>query len=185
MNRLPAVLHRLSTGLIGLVLVVIGAVAVLWNIGVSPVVDALDRVDNDAVGRFADSGWWTLVLVGIVVLTLVWALPLIVSAVRPGAVDDLDLAGSDETGTMNIAPKLIASAVADELSGDPMFTAVSARALDDRARSIIRLEVTANSVHTYPEVAERVGAVTDQIREAVAGADVHVQAFVHLEKIKR
>ena len=185
MNRLPAVLHRLSIGLIGLLLVAVGVVAVLWNVGVSPVVDTVDRIDNDAVGRFVDSGWWTLVLVGIVVLALVWALPLIVSAVRPGAVDDLDLAGSDETGAMTIAPKLIASAVADELSGDPMFTSVSARALDDRARSIIRLEVTASSVRTYPEVAERVGAVTDQIREAVAGANVHVQAFVHLEKLTR
>ncbi|MCF8589030.1 hypothetical protein [Gordonia liuliyuniae] len=184
MNRLPAAVHRSTTALLGLVLLVVGAAAIAWNLGVQPVVDWVERIDNDAVGSFADSGWWTLVLAGIVLLTLVWAVPLIVSAVRPGTVDDLELDGSDETGAMSIAPKLIAAAVADELDGEPMFTSVSARALDDRSRRIIRLEATASPERTYPEIAAKVGVVTDQIRDAVDGTDVHVQAFVHLEPRK-
>lgn len=182
MNRIPAAAHRLTTGLLGLILLVVGVAAIAWNLDVQPIVDWIDRIDNAAIGRFADSGWWTLVLAGIVLLTLVWAVPLIASAIRPGRVDDLELDGSDETGAMSVAPKLIAAAVADELAGDPMFTSVSARALNDRARSIIRVEVTASPERTYPEVAEKVGVVTDQIRDAVDGSDVHVQAFVHLER---
>ncbi|WOC12286.1 Asp23/Gls24 family envelope stress response protein [Gordonia sp. MP11Mi] len=185
MNRLPAAAHRVTIGLIGLLLLVVGVAAITWNLDVQPVVDWLKRIDTSAVGRFADSGWWTLILVAIVLLTLMWGVPLIISAVRPVSTDDIELDGSDETGAMSIAPKLIASAVADELSGDPMFTSVSARAVNDRARSIIRVEVTASPDRTYPEIAQKVAVATDQIRDAVDGSDVHVQAFVHLERRKR
>ncbi|MCF8571971.1 alkaline shock response membrane anchor protein AmaP [Gordonia sp. HY002] len=185
MNRLPAAVHRSTTAVIGLVLLVIGLAALAWNLDVQPFVDWMNNIDTDAVGRFADSGWWTLVLAGIVLITLLWAIPLIVSSLRPGKIDDVELDGSGETGTMTVAPKLIAAAAADELSGDTTFTSVSARALNDRARSIIRLEVTARPDHPYPEIADKVGVVTDQIREAIGDSDVHVQAFVHLEPRKR
>lgn len=185
MNRLPAAVHRFTTALIGLVLLVVGLAALAWNLEVQPFVDWMNNIDTGAVGRFADSGWWTLVLAGIVLITLLWAIPLIVSSLRPGKIDDVELDGSGETGTMTVAPKLIAAAAADELSGDTTFTSVSARALNDRARSIIRLEVTARPDHPYPEIADKVGVVTDQIREAIGGSDVHVQAFVHLEPRKR
>lgn len=185
MNRLPATAHRLTTGLIGLLLVVVGAAAICSKFDVAPVAGWINRIDTDRIGRFTDGGWWTAVLAGIVVVTLLWAIPLIVSTVRPSATDDVELAGSDETGSMSVAPKLIASAVADELTGDPMFTSVSARALNDRARSIIRVEVTAKPERTYPEIAEKVSVAADQIRDALAGSDVYVQAFIHLERRKR
>ncbi|GEE00676.1 hypothetical protein nbrc107696_11220 [Gordonia spumicola] len=182
MNRAPASLHRLSTALIALVLLALGGAALASRLGVRPISEWVDRFDASSIGRFADSGWWAAALGGVVVLSLIWGLSLIGSTLRPRAVDDLELDGSDQSGELVIAPKLIATAVADELSGDTMFQKVSARALDDRSRKIIRLEVTARPDRSYAEIVDRVGRATDQIREAVAGADVHVQAFIHLEK---
>ncbi|MEJ9078134.1 hypothetical protein WKY82_06895 [Gordonia malaquae] len=182
MNRAPASLHRLSTALIGLALIAVGGAALAHRFGLRPVSDWVDRFDPSSIDRLSSGGWWTAVLAGVVVISLIWGLVLIGSTIRPRAVDDLELDGSDPSGELVIAPKLIASAVADDLAGDTMFQKVSARALDDRSRKIIRVEVTARPDRSYADIAERVGRATSQIADALVGSDVHVQAFIHLER---
>ena len=58
---------------------------------------------------------------------------------------------------------------------------MSVQALDDRSRKMIRISVTARPTHSYPEIAAVVGEAVDRVRVAVDGADLHVQALVHLE----
>ncbi|GAC66460.1 hypothetical protein [Gordonia soli] len=182
MNRLPAALHRISVGLIGLLLLVVGIGAILWRAGVEPVVGWIDRFDADAPRRIVETDWWAAVLVGVVLIATLWGWRLIVSRIRPGRVADLVLDGSDGDGAMTIAPKLIAAAVADDLRKNTIFDRVAATATDDRGRKIIRLTVTAPPTHSYPEIAAMVGDAVEDIRTAVDGSDVHVQALVHLEK---
>ncbi|WP_132992647.1 hypothetical protein [Gordonia zhaorongruii] len=184
MNRLPAIFHRLSVGLVALLLIVVGGGTVAWRTGLDPIADWIERIDAGAIGRFAHENWWTFVVIGVAVLALVWGLSLIRSVIRPGSVTDLELDGSDETGTMIVAPKQIANAVADELSAHPIFDKVSAKAVNDRSRDMIRLEVTARPTRSIAEMSVPVGDATDAIRDAVAGTDMHVQALVHLEKPK-
>ncbi|WP_238419880.1 hypothetical protein [Gordonia sp. 'Campus'] len=182
MNRLPATAHRLSVGLVALALIAIGGAAIAWRVGVEPVAGWVDRLDERAVLDAAQASWWTWVLVGVAVLAVGWGLLLLATNIRPRAVDDALLDGSDQTGTLTVAPKLIANAAAQELAGNPMFQKVTAKAIDDRARSLIRLEVSAKPNRGFDEVAAPVAETVAAIRTALGQSGVDVQAFVHLDR---
>ncbi|MEP9417273.1 hypothetical protein ABLE92_23435 [Gordonia sp. VNQ95] len=181
MNRGPVIVHRLTVGLFGLLFLVAGGAALIWHTGWEPITGWVDRLNPAWATNLTAASWWWAVLLGIVVVSLGWGLWLLAVASRPGKVDDLVLAGSGADGIMTVPPKLIASAVADELSAHTMFDAASVKAVDDRGRSLIRIEVTAPSRYSYEEVAAALDPAVEQIRRAVDGADIHVQALVHLQ----
>ncbi|OUC76255.1 hypothetical protein [Gordonia lacunae] len=182
MNRLPATAHRLSIGLVALLLIAVGAAAVAWRVDAEPVAGWVDRLDERAALDAAQASWWIWVLVGVTVLALGWGLLLLATNIRPRAVDDALLDGSDQTGTLTVAPKLMANAAAEELAGNPMFQKVTAKAIDDRSRSIIRLEVSAAPNRSFDEVTAPVADTVTAIRTALGDSGVHVQAFVHLDR---
>jgi hypothetical protein len=181
MNRGPVIVHRLTVGLFGLLFLAVGGAALAWQAGLEPVKGWVDRLDPTWATTVTTASWWWAVLLGIVVVSLLWGLWLLSAASRPGKVDDLVLTGSGADGIMTVPPKLIASAVSDELSAHTMFDAASVKAVDDRGRSLIRIEVTAPPRYSFDEVAATLDPAIEHIRAAVDGADIHVQALVHLQ----
>ncbi len=182
MNRLPATAHRLSVGLVALLLIAVGAAAVAWRIDAQPVAGWVDRVDERAALEAAQASWWVWVLAGVTVMAIGWGLLLLATNVRPRAVGDALLDGSDQTGALTVAPKLIANAAATELAGNPLFQKVTAKAIDDRSRSIIRLEVSATPNRSFDEVTAPVAETVAAIRTALGESGVHVQALIHLDR---
>lgn len=180
MNRVPAAWNRVSVGLIGLALICLGLAGIFAQTDVEPVSGWIDRIDPDKVSRGADAGWWTWVLVGVVVLAVIWAVRLLATMVRPQAASDLVLDGSAEGGRMTIAPGLIATAVADELSGSTLLDDVSVKAIDDRGTTILRISVTAPAQRSYDQIDELLADAVEQVRSAVDGSGLHVQAMVEL-----
>lgn len=181
MNRLTALGYRLSVGLIGLLLAAIGAIAITYQAEVEPIRSAVDGWDAGAPARFAESAWWPPVLAALILLGLLWGGWLVARAIRPGRIDDLTLAGSDESGTLTLAPRLVAAAVADDLRGRTMFDDVSVTATDDRGVKLIRIRVTAPPHFSHEQVAAALAPELEQIREALDGSDIHLQALVCLE----
>lgn len=182
MNRSTSTWHRLSVGVIAVILVALGVATILWKANQAQVVGWVDRIDTDAVASFIDGDLWIWVLVGVAVVALIWGLSLIGSAIRPNSVGDVELAGSDASGTLLIAPKLLADAAKEELTANPLFTSVSAKATDDRSRQIIRLVVSTQAKHSYDEVLAPVETAVDELRAALGDTPVHIQAFVQMDK---
>lgn len=180
MNRLPAAWNRISVGLIGVILLVAGLALIASQVNVGAPSRWVDRIDPDKVSHVADASWWTLVLVGVVVIALLWGLRLLRTLVRPQSVDILVLEGSHEGGSMTIAPGVIASAVATELSVNPLFDDVSVKAIDDRGAKILRICVVAPPTRSYEEITEALIASVEEIRAAVDSSGLHVQAMIEL-----
>ncbi|MAU84076.1 alkaline shock response membrane anchor protein AmaP [Gordonia sp. Z-3] len=181
MNRRPAVWHRLTVAVIGALLVAVGAGALLWRAEVGPVRDWIDRIDAGWAARTAETAWWPAILGAVAIVAALWGLRLLTATVRPGKVDDLVLDGSNRSGVLTVPPKLVATAVGAQLAANPLLDGAKATATDDRGRKIIRLTVTAQPTRSYDELAGVVGDAVDEIRDALEGAQVHVQAFIHLE----
>ncbi|GAA3947670.1 hypothetical protein [Gordonia caeni] len=180
MNRLPAAWNRVSVGLIGLLLICLGLAGIFAQTGVEPVAGWIARIDPDKISRGADAGWWTWVLVGVALLAVIWAVRLLATMVRPQAAADLVLDGSAEGGRMTIAPGLIATAVADELSGSTLLDDVAVKAIDDRGSTILRISVTAPAHRSYDEIEGLLADTVEQVRTAFDGSGLHVQAMVEL-----
>lgn len=181
MNRGPVALHRFTVGLIGLICLVVGLGAIAHQAGVTPVTEWEDRLDASWATTAIDASWWWAVLLGLVVVGLVWGGLLIATVWRPGKADELTMSSS-APGQITVPPKLIAGAVAESLSANPMFGEVAAKAVDDRGRRLIRIEVTVSPGHSYDEVAAALAPEVRNVRQAVEGADIGVQALVHLEQ---
>ncbi|MGV9857223.1 hypothetical protein ACWDTD_01075 [Gordonia sp. NPDC003425] len=183
MNRGPATLHRITAGIFGIAVLLVGVGAVLWQLHVPVVREWADHLDAGWASRLARTDWWIVVLFGVAIVGLVWSWSLLATAIRPNKVDELELSGSNADGRLTVAPKLIAAAVADDLAGNTMFDEVTAKALDDRGRKIIRITVTAPPTYSYDEIAAVLGPEVQRVRTAVDGSDVHVQALVHLHTV--
>lgn len=181
MNHGPAAGHRFTVGLIGALLVAAGAAAIGWRLEVDSIRQLVNRIDFDAPQRAADGRWWPAVLAAVAIIALLWGTSLVVTALRTGKIDDIQLTGSDSGGSLTIPPKLLASSVADDLRGHRMFDRVKAVATDDRGRKLVRITVTAQPHHTYDEIAAVVEDSVELIRTAVDGADLRVQALLHME----
>ena len=65
MNRLPAAWNRISVGIVGLLLVLLGLALLFSQVSVQPVSTWVGNVDSGRIHHAADSEWWTWVLVGI------------------------------------------------------------------------------------------------------------------------
>ncbi|MFT4088339.1 MAG: hypothetical protein QM658_14535 [Gordonia sp. (in: high G+C Gram-positive bacteria)] len=185
MNSGRVAWHRITVGLIGVILVVVGVAGVFSQVHVQPFSGWIAKVDTGKVDHAADAGWWTWILVAVVLVALVWGVRLLAVLVRPHAVDELVLDGSDSTGRMTIAPGLIADAVQSDLAARPEFDSVSAKALDDRGASIIRIVVTASPDRDYDELSAVLAESVADVRAAVDGSDVHVQAMINLAAPKK
>lgn len=184
MNRLPAAWNRISVGIVGLLLVLLGLALLFSQVSVQPVSTWVGNVDSGRIHHAADSEWWTWVLVGIVVLAALWGFRLLATLVRPQAVQRLLLDGSGSDGRMMIAPGVIASAVAAQLGEDRRFDEVSVKAIDDRGVKILRIVVTAAPTRSYDELQAALGSVVDQIDAATPESELHVQTLIQLERTK-
>ena len=76
MNRLPATAHRLSIGLVALLLIAVGAAAVASQVDAQPVAGWVDRLDERAALDAAQASWWVWVLAGVTVIAIGWGLLL-------------------------------------------------------------------------------------------------------------
>ncbi|PVY30089.1 hypothetical protein C7458_105336 [Williamsia muralis] len=181
MNHGPAVGHRFTVGLIGILLVAAGVAAIGWRLEIDSIRQLVSRIDLDAPQRAADGRWWPAMLAVFAIIALLWGASLVLTAVRTGKIDDIRLTGSDSGGSLTIPPKLLASSVADDLRGQRMLDRVKAVATDDRGRKLIRITVTAQPHCSYDEIAAVVEDSVESIRVAVDGADLRVQALLHME----
>ncbi|MGW0037383.1 hypothetical protein [Gordonia sp. NPDC003376] len=181
MNRGPVALHRFTTAVIGLLCLVVGLGAIAHETGIAPVTDWEDRLDASWATTAIDASWWWAVLLGLVVVGLVWGTLLIATVWRPGKADAVTIP-SPTPGQITLPPKLIAASITESLSAKPMFGEASATAVDDRGRRLIRIEVTATPGHSYDEVAAALAPALRNVRRAVEGTDIGIQALVHLEQ---
>lgn len=181
MNKGPAALYRATVFLVGLVCLTIGIGALAQHIGVAPIDRWVNRLDPTAIERFVATPWWLAVLGAVLVIGLWWGVRLMSGIVAPTKPVDLRLSGSGSSGTLTMSPGLLADAAADELTANTILKSVSAKAVDDRGTSIIRIVVTAPPHRSYQEVTEALAPTVKHLRTALDGSGTHVQALVHLE----
>ncbi|MFZ2510024.1 MAG: hypothetical protein WAW85_02890 [Gordonia sp. (in: high G+C Gram-positive bacteria)] len=184
MNAIPAAWNRISVGVVGLLLVLVGLALLFSQIQVGPVSDWVGNIDSGKVDDAVDSDWWTWVLVGVVVVAALWGFRLLATLIRPQAAPRLLLDGSGPDGRLVIAPGVIASAVAAQLGEHRCFDEVSVKAIDDRGVKLLRIVVTADPNRSYEDLTAVLGDVIDQILAAIPDSGLHVQTLIHLERTK-
>lgn len=183
MNRGPALLHRVSLGLVGIASLVVAAAMILSRYSVQPVSGWVDRIDTVAVADAVGAGWFSAVIVAVALVALCWGWRLIRTTISPQRPDKLALAGSDAEGTLTVPLKQIAAAVEAGLTSQIMLRDLRVQAIDDRGSKIIRIIVQARPERSYDEIVAVLAPSINDLRDALEDSDVHVQALIHLDPV--
>ncbi|ALG86038.1 hypothetical protein [Gordonia phthalatica] len=185
MNRGAAALHRLSVGLLGVLLVAFAIAVVLTRFSVRPVSDWVSRIDTAAVADATGTGWFAAVVAAVALVALFWGWRLIRTTIAPQHPDVVTLAHSGPEGMLTVPPKVVAQAVESSLREQTVLRQAHVRAIDDRGSTIIRITVEARPERSYDEIISILARPIEDLRTAFAGSGVHVQAMVHFERVER
>ena len=145
MSRSSTALDRTATIVVGLLLVAVGAGAIIWHSGW---VNGLPEIITaPGLALSARSWWWpwavTLVGVALVLLGLRW----LASHAMATRVHTVALTGSGENGSLTTDLGSIAQAAARRLAMDPSVDSAKATAIVDLGRRTLDLTATAASIN--------------------------------------
>ncbi|EGD54944.1 hypothetical protein [Gordonia neofelifaecis] len=184
MNRSASVLHRLSIGVVGVVLVAVAVAVILYQVSVEPVAGWISRIDTRQLTETVGKGWFGAVLALVAVLAAYWGWRLIRTTIAPHRPEQFLLDASETEGALTISLKQVAQAIEEHLATQTGLRRVRAQALDDRGQNIIRITVDARPDRSYDEIVGALAPTVEDLRTAFAGSDIHVQAFVHLDALE-
>jgi hypothetical protein len=145
MKRSVLAVDRVAVLLLGLVLVVVGAAAVGWQLGFLTEVwpDVPDTVQVDAGAVTTASGYPVLAGTIGVALVAVGAWWLLAHVPRR-SVGPLRLAAGDQPGRLEVDPGPAVATAADVLSDDPVIQSARGAVIADRGERVVRLRATVN-----------------------------------------
>ena len=157
MSRSSTTLDRAGTLVVGLLLITLGAGAIIWNTTWLPHIP--DTITAPGLALSARSWWWPWAVpiagIALVLLGLRW----LASHALARRAHTLTLTGSGQNGTLTADLAAIATAAAHRLQLNPSVHSAKATAIVDRGRRTLNLTATAASVHDVPATA----AAADQV----------------------
>lgn len=176
MSRLAIGVDRLVALLVGLVLIVVGVGAIVWQLGTFS--QAPKTLTAPGLVTATSQSWWAWAVgIGGAVLVLL-ALRWLVAHVPGRKVRTAKLAGSDATGNLTVDLSALAAAAADALADGPGVRSTTGTAVTDRGRRTLELTATIESTADLAAVtaaADRVGANLDQaLGEPAIACRVHL-----------
>ena len=158
---------RFAVGLVGLVLLALGLLAIDWSTGT--VFSLPDDLDASGVTDVVTSGWWPWVgaLAGIVLglLGLWWML-----SHTPGRGPSASrFSGSDQSGTLEVDLRSVAHRVADRLQDSGPFTAARGTTTVVKRRPLIEVRARVETFADPDAVRATVRRAVQEVEESLDG----------------
>ena len=179
MTRPAILVDRVVVLLVGALLLVVGAAALLWHTGLIPQFPVV--LTAPALRTVTDDWWWPWAVAGVGIVCVVVALRWLL-AHRPSLkADPIRLPQSDVAGTLSIDPAAVATAAAAALARDPAVDGAKGKAVTDRGTRIIELAVTAAHPNMLGAVVEAIDATCAHLAAATSEATVATRATIHVK----
>ena len=141
MTRWTIALDRIVAFLVGVILIVVGAGALLWHTGLIP--GFPEVLTAPALTEAPSTWWWHWAVAAAGVACTAVALRWLAAHRPAGKATPLQLHDSDTPGTVSIDPSAIAAAAADVLRQHPAVRNATGKAVTDRGARTIDVNVTA------------------------------------------
>lgn len=189
MNRAVIGLDRFLGVVVGIVLIVLGALGIFWYAGV--LLDRFPRIGSAA--RSTASGmrtgvgqsWWPWVagIVGLVlgILGLIWLLrhPTL------RGVREVRLPGSGKTGRLTVSTGPVLDAACAQLQATRGVRSASSRLTDERGDYIAELDLTVDPGADLTVVADDINRAVAELATALDNPDVTYRASVSVARTQK
>lgn len=180
MSRSAAFFDRFLALLIGVVLIVVGAAALIWNTTLLP--DKPDMLTAPGLVSATDSTWWPWVIgIGGVVL-IILALRWLLAHSPASKVKDLQLTGSGREGALIADIGSVADGAARALESSPGVHSAKSKAILDRGVRTVDLTVTLDTAADLRRVADRVDDVCADFTHMLGTPEIATRTMIHFDK---
>ncbi|PQP14478.1 alkaline shock response membrane anchor protein AmaP [Rhodococcus opacus] len=180
MSRTASFLDRLVTFVVGVLLIGLGAGALIWNTTVVPGIG--DQVTAPVLVTATGTSWWPWAVAAggaaAVVLGTRWLLAHTPSPLAK----PLRLNTSGEPGSITVDLGSLAAAAAQTLTAHPDVRAAKGKAVNDRGTRTIDLTVTgtAESADDLPALTEAIDTVCAHLAHAIGDNSPATRAILHI-----
>jgi len=173
MSRAVIGLDRFAAFVVGVVLVAVGALAVLWWLG--PFGWMPDSLDTSPLTDTTSESWWPWVCGAVALVLLVVGLRWLLAHLPTRRVSDLTLPGSRSDGKLRAAAGPVAKAAADVLAATPGVRSAGGRVLHERGQLVARLDATVEAEADLAVIADAADSVAAQVARVLERDDLHCQ----------
>ena len=182
MTRTATLVDRIAALILGLVLLVVGVAMILWTthlIDGTPV-----YLTAPGLMTAADTAWWPWAVTAAGILLVLLGLRWLVAHRPARRAGDLTLADSNlSEGCLSADLGSLADAAAAELRGRPAVKAASGKAVIDRGKPSIHLDVTAAGTDTLAHAAHAADEVA-ATAVGMLGDAIAIQTRLHVNTRK-
>lgn len=170
MSRAVVVLDRFMTFLAGLILLVLGAAAILWWLGTFP--SWPTRVDASVVVQDTKASWWpwAAAIAGIVLVLL--GLRWLAAHLPSRGVAQVKLTGSGAQGRLSAQVRSVADTAAEVLQQTPGVRSARGTIQRDRGQLVARLRATVEPGADLHAVAGAADAVAADLQQVLGREDL-------------
>lgn len=181
MKRTLNVVDRLVVGVVGLVLVAGGVIALLWWQKVGVIVDAVADIDNSQIGSAPEQAWWSGSLLVATIVLAVIGLWLLLGNVRLNRVRTVAVGTEPGVvgGIREVSVPDVGKAAAKSLERHRQIRSTHTRAYTDGRTPILEVAVTADPTADGRDLIDLLRAVRHQLQLSLDGSDVQVQMLLH------
>ena len=179
MTRVTITIDRVVALLVGTILILVGAGALLWHTGLIPGFPEVFTAHSltKAIGTW----WWRWAVaaagLACAALALRW-----LAAHRPASrATPIELHDSDTPGTVSIDPSAVASAAAAALQQHPAVRSAKSKTVTDRGERTIALAVTAAHPGDLEALIEAIDTTCADIARVTSGAPMATRTTLHLK----
>ncbi len=172
---------RVAAIVVGGVLIVGGAAALLWHTGLIP--GFPEAITAPAVNDALSAWWWHWSVAAVGVASTAVAVRWLAAHRPAGKAAPIQLHDSDTPGTVSIDPSAVATAAAEALvRRHPAVGSAKGRAVTERGDRIIELAVTTSHPSDLTVLIEAIDATCADIARATSGAPgLAARATIHIK----
>ncbi len=171
MTRLSRGVDRTVTIAVGLLLVIIGVVAILWRL--DAVVDLSRTTDTGAVQNVIQHGWWPWVSGAAGVLMIIAGLRWLAAHLPSARVTELNLPGTGEAGRLRFNASSAAAAAARQFAELPSVRSAQGKVRRDRGQLVVCIDATIDPATDLHQVAEDADRVVADLADVMGRADLY------------
>ncbi len=177
MSRALAALDRILLFVLGVVALVLGVGAVVWD------AKWWDRLTGTVrapwLRRAAEQGWWPWAVGAAGVLLALLALWWLLTHLSRHTIGETRLSGSSTAGKLTVDLNALAAAAADAVLDTPGVRSANSKAITDRGRRTVQLTITIEPTADLPTITAATDHVCHDLARALRGPDIATRIHLH------
>lgn len=178
MSRSLVALDRTVIGVLGLVLLALGALGLVWQL---ELVDAAvnSTVDTPWLTTATEAGWWPWAVGAAGVVLALLGLRWLVAHVSRRTLSGAPLPGSGRAGRLTADMGAVAEAAAESVADTRGVRSVAGRAIDDRGRRTVQLTLTLDPTADLSPAVEASERVARELAQALPEEAPALRVHLH------